>query len=310
MKPFVFLVSAALAVFGSSFLALVASAAEEVEVDIPSDELEASAAAREKRLVPKSKYVIELDRPAYFDVLSKHDEMIIEFYANWCMACHGLSSEFDKFAEAAHKKYPKVAITRSDITKVEYLSSSFMVDMLPLLVYIRRPGPNITPEVRYVSANFSTSDLLDYLGGGWIVDNPSGGYTSVWCTPTNLCGHIGGLLGESVIWLDQNLNPFDIPAWAFMAIVVSVIYLLGQVAVGFFSSRVRAGYRENLRKKDSENAPRPIGFNEYRSDVPADKSDAAQAATPTTLSTSTSTKSPKHSGSASKRTKAKKTSKN
>ncbi|KAJ2518294.1 hypothetical protein H4217_003421 [Coemansia sp. RSA 1939] len=307
MKPLVFLATAALAVLGPMFLTTAASAAEEIESNVHPDELEAKIAAREKRPIPKSAYVTELDRPAYFDVLSKHDEMVIEFYANWCMACHGLSPEYARFAEAAHKKYPNVAITRSDITKVEYLSSSFMVDILPQLVYIRRPGPGITPEVRYISANFSTSELLDYLGGGWTMDKPSGGYTSVWCTPTNLCGHMGGLLGESVIWVDQHFNPFNIPPWAFMAILVSVVYLLGQVAVGLISSYVRTRYRQNLYKKDSEGAPRPVGFNEYRSDLPAEKSDSTQPGTPP--SSSTSAKSPKHNGSASKRTKAKKANK-
>ncbi|KAJ2549010.1 hypothetical protein EV175_004608 [Coemansia sp. RSA 1933] len=297
MKNVVLLVSAALAAFGS-----VASAAEEVAPEISPEELAASAAAREKKLVPKSDYVIELDRSTYFDIREKRDEVVIEFYANWCMACHGLASEFDKFAKAAHEKYPKVAITRSDITKVEYLSSSFMVDMLPQLVYLRRPGPGMTPEVRYISANFSSDELIDYLGGGWTADKPSGGYASVWCTPTNFCGHIGGLLGESVVWVDRTLNPFDIPAWAFMAIIVSIAYLLGQLAVGYIAGRVRDRYRKRLQKKDAEKAPRPVGFNEYRSDAPDDNSDSAQRA-----SSSTTATSPKSS--ASKRTRTKKQSK-
>ncbi|KAJ2857578.1 hypothetical protein GGI22_003480, partial [Coemansia erecta] len=102
-----------------------------------------------------------------------------------------------------------------------------------------------------------------------------------------------------------NLNPFDIPAWAFMAIIVSVVYLLGQVAVGFIASRVRTGYRKKLQMKESEKSPRAVGFNEYRSDKPDGKSSAATLVS----SSSPSAKTPKDSGSVSKRTKTKKASK-
>ncbi|KAI9505710.1 hypothetical protein GGI25_002383 [Coemansia spiralis] len=301
MKSFVYFLFATIAAVGSTSLSLAK------ETTQYSDELEAQSAAQEKRLVPKSDYVIELDRPTYFDVLSKHDEVLIEFYANWCMACHGLSPEFDSFAKTAHKQYPKVAIARADINKVEYLSSSFMVDMLPQLVYLRRPNPGITPEVRYVSANFSSSELLDYIGGGWTVDEPSGSYATLWCTPTNLCGHIGGLLGESVILLDQRFNPFDIPPWAFMAIIVSVIYLLGQFVVSIISGRMRNNYRKKISNKNKDDVAKPINFDEYRSDLPANNAEAAQPRTPT--SSSSATKSPKQSGGSSKRSKGKRSNK-
>ncbi|KAJ2744750.1 hypothetical protein GGI20_002719 [Coemansia sp. BCRC 34301] len=236
----------------SAVLAICGSTRSSLARAQHSGELEVEAAAEAKQLVPKSDYVIELDRAVYNEVLKTHDMVFIEFYANWCAACHAMSSEFDAFAKAAHKEYPQVAIARADITKVEYLSSSYMVSMLPELVFIRRPSPGVTPEVRYVSANFTKDDLLDYIGGGWAADKPAGAYTSLWCTPTNLCGHLAGLIGEAVVYLDMHLNRFDIPPWAFMAAFISVLYLVGQVLVGCLSRLVRRRYRDRINKKSDD----------------------------------------------------------
>ncbi|KAJ1643985.1 hypothetical protein LPJ64_004298 [Coemansia asiatica] len=269
-----------------------------------SDELEAETAAESKQLVPKSDLVIELDKQKYLELLKTHDEIFVEFYANWCAACHGLAPEFDKFARAASKKFPKVAISRADINKVEYLSSSYMVNMLPELVFLRRPNKGNTPEVRYVSANFTSEELLDYIGGGWSVDKPAGDYTTLWCTPTNFCGHVGGLVGEFVVALDQKFNRWDIPPWAFMAMVISVIYVLGQFAVGCLADRFRKRYRDSINKSDHETV-KPVYFDEYRSDIHS--SDKKKTDAPSTPAKS-STKSAKP-GSATKRAKGKRSKK-
>ncbi|KAJ2722620.1 hypothetical protein GGI07_003207 [Coemansia sp. Benny D115] len=244
-----------------------------------SDELEAESAAVAKKVVPKSDHVIELDKHRYLELLKTHDNIFIEFYANWCAACHGLSPEFNDFAEQASKKYPHVAVARADITKIEYLSSSFMVSMLPELVFIHRPAAGKTPETRFVTANFTAPELLDYIGGGWMADTPAGDYSTVWCTPTNLCGHVGGLIGEFVVVLDQKLNPFDIPPWAFMAAVVSVVYVLGQLFVGYLASAFRKWYHDSInQEKESEgkNTIKPVYFDEYRSDVPKEDTSSSK----------------------------------
>ncbi|KAJ1954151.1 hypothetical protein GGI12_005858 [Dipsacomyces acuminosporus] len=121
--------------------------------------------------------------------------------------------------------------------------------MLPELVYIRRPAPGTTPEVRYASANISKDALLDYVGGGWLQDKPIGGYRTLWCTPTNLCGHIGGLTGEAVVSLDARFNIFNMSPWAFMAIVTTIIYLVGQMLVGYIGGLTRRAYRTKIYKK-------------------------------------------------------------
>ncbi|KAJ1885401.1 hypothetical protein LPJ66_010133, partial [Kickxella alabastrina] len=163
MKLSHFISTAALAVFFGT-AGTLASRAVDTVVTRYSDELEAESAAESKRLVPKSDHVVELDKHKYLELLKSHDEVFIEFYANWCAACHGLAPEFNAFAESARKKYPNVAIARADISKIEYLSSSYLVNMLPELVFIRRPAPGVTPEVRFVTANFTDGELLDYIG--------------------------------------------------------------------------------------------------------------------------------------------------
>ncbi|KAJ2754342.1 disulfide-isomerase, partial [Coemansia nantahalensis] len=174
--------------------------------------------------IPASRHVIELDRAAYLDLLRTHDTILLEFYAHWCPACRRLAPTLDAVAEAAHASHPHIAVARADASAVEYLSTSFMVDVLPGLAFLHRPGADAVHSVRRVSADFTAGALLDYIGGGWAADEPVGGIATLWCTPTNLCGHLGGLLGELVVDIDRRLNPSGIPPWAFMAVVVSAVY--------------------------------------------------------------------------------------
>lgn len=255
--------------------------AEEVEEINYQDEVEAEQAAEVKRMVPSSQYVVELDKPKLRNLLATQDDMLIEFYANWCSACHGLSPEFNDFAEAAHKQYPKAIVARANIVDVEYLSSRFMVSMLPQLVHIHRKEAGMTPEVRYVTANFTKSDLLDYIGGGWTMDQPLGGYRSLWCTPANLCGHVGGLIGEFVVnVVDQKLNKFNMPPWAFMALFVSAIYLVGQIVVGYLAGVTRRSHRQRIieKEKKDHDTPKPVFYDQYRSDLVDGESDSKSSA--------------------------------
>ncbi|KAJ1955294.1 hypothetical protein EC988_001963, partial [Linderina pennispora] len=218
--------------------------------------------------------IIEFNRTTYLDALKTHDTVLLEFYANWCEACHYLSSEFNRFAETAQKEHPEVLIARVDISEVEYLASSYLIDTLPEIAFLRRPQPGATHEVRFVSAEFSEPALVEYIEGGWVKDKPVGGYKTVWCTPVNLCGHLGGKIGESVVYLDANFNTFNMPPWAFMGIVVTLLYAVGQILVMFLGRLTRRKHRERIYKK-YDKAPGIVGFDEYRSDLPKRDADAA-----------------------------------
>ncbi|KAJ2784111.1 hypothetical protein H4R18_001333 [Coemansia javaensis] len=214
------------------------------------DEKQAKEAAAAGRAVPKSADVIEVaDRHQYAAVVAGHDAVLLELYANWCAACHALAPELDAVAAAARTRHPRVAVARANVAEVEYLATSFMVGALPDLVFLRRPAPAATPEVRRVSANFTADDLLAYIAGGWTADAPVGGYATLWCTPANLCGHLGGLFGDLVVEVDRRFNPFDIPPWTFMAIVISATYLVGQVGVTLLARALARKYRSMARAR-------------------------------------------------------------
>ncbi|KAJ2787743.1 Protein disulfide-isomerase [Coemansia interrupta] len=295
-------ISRALFTFAAALVLCIGPSAASTSADTRyPDELLASAAASSKKSIPKSSHVIELNKPRYRELLQSHAEIFIEFYATWCAACHGLAPEYNDFAAQASKKYPQVAIARANIDE-EYLSSSFMVSMLPELMYLRRGEGGGAHEVRYVSANFTSEELLDYLGGGWAEDKTVGGYKTLWCTPTNICGHIGGLMGELVVTVDRKFNRWDIPPWAFMAIIVSVVYLMGQFAIGSLSDMFRKKYRDSINKPSERETAKPVYFNEYRSDLPKDKTqDGSTPSTPTKQ---------EQQGSATKRSKGKRSKKN
>ncbi|KAJ2690261.1 hypothetical protein H4R19_006438 [Coemansia spiralis] len=216
-----------------------------------------AAPQRAAKPVPVSSHVAELDRPAYLELLRSHDTILIEFYANWSSDCYDFAPAFAAFAEAARAKHPHVAVARADASAVEYLSTSFMVGRLPELVYLRRPDAGAAHDVRRVSAELTADALLAYIGGGWVADEPIGGIATLWCTPTNICGHVGGLLGELVVEIDRRLNPFDIPPWTFMTAVVFIAYVLGQIGAVYLARLAHRSYRRMMRRQDMRDTAAP-----------------------------------------------------
>ncbi|KAM1171965.1 hypothetical protein TB2_021803 [Malus domestica] len=66
----------------------------------------------EQSQVKPKEYVLTLDNSNFDDTDSKHDFIIVEFYASWCGQCNKLVPEFEKVVSILSKNDPPVILSK------------------------------------------------------------------------------------------------------------------------------------------------------------------------------------------------------
>ncbi|KAK9911214.1 hypothetical protein M0R45_035135 [Rubus argutus] len=59
-------------------------------------------------------FVLTLDSSNFSDTVSKHDFIVVEFYALWCRHCRTLAPEYEKAASILSSNDPPVILAKVD----------------------------------------------------------------------------------------------------------------------------------------------------------------------------------------------------
>ncbi|KAF7829820.1 protein disulfide-isomerase [Senna tora] len=90
-------------------------------------------------------FVLTLDHSNFSDTISKHDFIVVEFYAPWCGHCKKLAPEYEKAASILSSHDPPVVLAKVDANEEQNreLATEFDVKGFPTIKILRNGGKNV-----------------------------------------------------------------------------------------------------------------------------------------------------------------------
>ncbi|XP_071709272.1 protein disulfide-isomerase-like [Rutidosis leptorrhynchoides] len=93
----------------------------------------------------KKEHVLTLDHSNFSEIVSKHNFIVVEFYAPWCGHCKNLAPEYEKAASVLSSHDPAIVLAKVDANAEENkeLAKKYEVQGFPTIKIIRNGGEKI-----------------------------------------------------------------------------------------------------------------------------------------------------------------------
>ncbi|CAI0576503.1 unnamed protein product [Linum tenue] len=90
-------------------------------------------------------FVLTLDHTNFTDAVTKHDFIVVEFYAPWCGHCKNLAPEYEKAAAALSSHDPPIVLAKVDANEEanKELATQYEIQGFPTLKILRNGGKSI-----------------------------------------------------------------------------------------------------------------------------------------------------------------------
>ncbi|KAF3446999.1 hypothetical protein FNV43_RR12179 [Rhamnella rubrinervis] len=107
-------------------------------------------------------FVVSLDQSNFTDFVSKHDFIVVEFYAPWCGACKALAPLYEEAASILSSNDPPVVLAKVDAVEEvnKELASQYEVDGYPTIKILRNGGKTIQ---EYKGLRESADNIVSYV---------------------------------------------------------------------------------------------------------------------------------------------------
>ncbi|CAL9115979.1 protein disulfide-isomerase-like [Musa acuminata AAA Group] len=129
----------------AAFLALLVLSSSLPPSAAEGDDGEAKEPDTDPEAVAEPSFVITLDASNFSETVSKHDFIVVEFYAPWCGHCKKLAPEYEKAALVLSENDPPIALAKIDCNENvnKEIASKYEVRGFPTLKIFRNGGEDI-----------------------------------------------------------------------------------------------------------------------------------------------------------------------
>ncbi|CAI9758350.1 unnamed protein product [Fraxinus pennsylvanica] len=112
-------------------------------------------------LAEEGEKVLTLDHSNFSEVVSKHDFIVVEFYAPWCGHCKALAPEYEKAALVLSSHEPPMVLAKVDASDEanRELAIEFQIQGFPTVKILKNGGKNI----QKYNGPREADGIVDYL---------------------------------------------------------------------------------------------------------------------------------------------------
>ncbi|OIV97947.1 hypothetical protein TanjilG_12704 [Lupinus angustifolius] len=106
-------------------------------------------------------FVLTLDHSNFSDIVSKHDFIVVEFYAPWCGHCRKLAPEYEKAASVLSSHDPPIVLAKVDANEANNkdLAAQYGVQGFPTIKILRNGGK----DAQVYKGPREADGIVDYL---------------------------------------------------------------------------------------------------------------------------------------------------
>jgi len=102
------------------------------------DELEKIRMKKMKELMDKMLKPIEVDETNFEEIIFKYENVVVDFWAEWCGPCRMIAPIIDELA----KEYAgKVVFAKLNVDEAENIAVEYGISAIPTLMFFKRGKP-------------------------------------------------------------------------------------------------------------------------------------------------------------------------
>ena len=116
----------------------------------------ATMEAKEKK-ENKIASVLKLNDENFYEVISREEMVVVDFYANWCPPCQRLAPIF---AQVAKELEGSITFGKVNIDEAPKVVNEYMVKSIPMVV-IFKEGKEVKRQVGFCDANSLKTFILE-----------------------------------------------------------------------------------------------------------------------------------------------------
>ncbi|MCM8771907.1 MAG: thioredoxin [Candidatus Omnitrophica bacterium] len=105
----------------------------------------------------ENKYVLNLNKENFEEIIKNNENVIIDFWANWCMPCKIMIPVFEKLAE---KYKNKIVFAKVNVDENPEIAEKYKIMSIPTFIFFKN-GNKLQEIIGAMSENIFEKKILE-----------------------------------------------------------------------------------------------------------------------------------------------------